>query len=196
MMHPTRRRSTLDDFWTIPEEQRFHELIAGEIIPKTSPSVAHGSAQLLLGAAIQPFHRSSGGRGGPGGWWFASEAEILLEPDIVRPDIAGWRRDHYPQRPTGIPTRQRPDWICEIVSPSNATNDTVTKRQLYHRARISHYWLLDPDAATLTVMRWTADGFLSVLTAARGDTVRAEPFDQIELVVGTLFGDDPPDPAA
>ena len=32
---------------------------------------------------------------------------------------------------------------------------------------------------------------LVVLTAARGDSVRAEPFDEVDLVVGELFGDEP-----
>jgi len=29
------------------------------------------------------------------------------------------------------------------------------------------------------------------LRAGRGEVVRAEPFDAIEVAVGTLFGDDP-----
>jgi hypothetical protein len=32
---------------------------------------------------------------------------------------------------------------------------------------------------------------LNVLTAQRGHTIRAEPFDAIELSVGALLGDDP-----
>jgi hypothetical protein len=40
------------------------------------------------------------------------------------------------------------------------------------------------------VHRWTPDGFLLVLTAERGERVRAEPFDALEMQVGVLFGDD------
>jgi hypothetical protein len=47
-------------------------------------------------------------------------------------------------------------------------------------------------------MRWSPDGYITRLRAERGEAergevVRAEPFDAIEIVVGTLFGDDPPD---
>ena len=42
-------------------------------------------------------------------------------------------------------------------------------------------------------MRWSADGYVTRLRAERGETVRAEPFDAIEIAVGTLFGDDPPE---
>jgi Uma2 family endonuclease len=195
-MPPTARRSySLDDFWAIPEAERFHELIAGEILPKAAPSGEHGDAQAgVVGALRSPFQRAPGGGGGPGGWWIATEVEVLLDGnDIVRPDILGWRRRSCPERPTGMPVRQRPDWICEVVSPSNAKDDTIGKLRLYHRARIAHYWIVDPRDATLTVMRWSDDGYVTLMRAERGETVRPEPFAQIELAVGTLFGDDPPE---
>lgn len=190
------RHATLEDFWAIPEAERFHELIAGEIVPKAAPSGEHGDAQAgVVGAVRPPFQRSSGGRGGPGGWWIATEVEILISGgEIVRPDIAGWRRTRYPARPTGTPVKQRPDWICEVVSPSNANDDTVKKLRLYHRSEIPHYWIVDPRDATLTVMPWNPDGYVTLMRAERGEIVRPEPFEQIELAVGTLFGDDPPEP--
>ncbi len=42
-------------------------------------------------------------------------------------------------------------------------------------------------------MRWSSAGYITVMRAERGEVVRAEPFDAIEIAVGTLFGDDPPD---
>ena len=40
-------------------------------------------------------------------------------------------------------------------------------------------------------MRWSVDGYVMLLRAERSEVVRAEPFQAIELAVGTLFGDDP-----
>jgi hypothetical protein len=42
-------------------------------------------------------------------------------------------------------------------------------------------------------MRWRADGYVTLMRTQRGEVVRPEPFQQIELAVGTLFGDDPPE---
>ncbi len=186
------RKATLEDFWAIPEALRFHELIGGELIERAAPSGEHGGAQAgVVGAIWSPFHRGSG-REGPGGWWIVTEVEVLLvETEVVRPDVVGWRREHCPDRPTGSPITVRPDWICEVVSPNNATNDTVKKLRLYARAGITHYWLVDPRDSTLTVMRWSIDGYITRLRAERGEIVRAEPFDAIEIAVGRLFGDDP-----
>jgi len=188
-----RRAATLEDLWAIPEEERFHELIGSELLQKAAPGGEHGDAQAGVIAAIRPpFQRKSGG-GSPGGWWIATDVDVLLETgDLVRPDVLGWRRERCPERPTGTPVELRPDWTCEIVSPSNATNDTVKKLRLYHRVGVPHYWVVDPRDSTLTVMRWSADGYVTLLRAERSEVVRAEPFDAIELVVGTLFGDDPP----
>lgn len=184
MGQSARRKATSADF---------HELIGGELIEKAAPSGEHGDAQAgIVGAVRIPFHRGTG-RGGPGGWWIATDVEVQLGTEIARPDVVGWRRDRCPERPTGFPILSRPDWICEVISPTNATDDTIKKLRLYHAVSIGHYWLVDPRDCTLTVMRWSADGYVTRLRAERGEVVRAEPFEAIEIAIGTLFGDDPPD---
>lgn len=110
---------------------------------------------------------------------------------MVRPDVAGWRRARCPEPPSGTLVRVRPDWVCEIVSPSNANHDRVRKLRLFHQHGVPFYWLVDPRDATLTVMRWSEEGYVTRLSAERGEVVRAEPFDAIEIELGTLFGDDP-----
>src|SRR6266545_354258 len=68
--------ATLSDFLAIPEERRFHELIAGEIVDKAAPSAEHGTTQLEVGSRlIGPFGREPPS-GGPGGWWFMTEVEV------------------------------------------------------------------------------------------------------------------------
>lgn len=163
------------------------EVLSGVVVEKASPSFEHGDAQLSLGALLKgPFQ---GGRGGPGGWWIASEVEVELAPhDVFVPDVVGWRRDRVPERPKGRPVRTRPDWVCEVLSPSTASTDLGPKRIAYHAAGVPHYWVVDPEHETLMVYRATAEGYTLVLTAGRPDVVRAEPFDAIELRVGELFG--------
>lgn len=143
-------------------------------------------------SAVRPlFQRKSGG-GGPGGWWILTEVELLLSGDeIVRPDVLGWLGASCPERPTGTPVRVRPDWVCEVVSPSNANDDTVKKLRLYHRNEIPHYWVVDPRDATLTVLRFSHAGYVTLLRAERHETIHPEPFEDIGLFVGSLFGDDP-----
>lgn len=192
MGESARSKASLQDFFAIPEAERFHELIDGELIEKAAPTGEHGGAQAGIVGAVVPAFQRPPGRGGPGGWWIATEVEVRLDSEIVRPDVVGWRRERSPDRPRGTPIELRPDFVCEIVSSSNATNDTIKKLRLYHRAGIPFYWLADSRDGTLTVMRWSDAGYVTRLRAERGELVRAEPFDEVELAVGTLFGDDPP----
>jgi hypothetical protein len=59
----------------------------------------HAQAATVLGEELgPPFKR---GKGGPGGWIILDEPELHLgvEPDILVPDLAGWRRETLPVLP-------------------------------------------------------------------------------------------------
>jgi Uma2 family endonuclease len=193
-MTSTARRApyaTEADFFAIPEDERFHELFGGEIVDKALPSGRHGAAQLRLGSSIQAYNRRTDDPEGPGGWRFASEVEVrLAEGVIVRPDVAGWRRERLPAFPATGPVEVRPDWVCEILSRSNAARDLWDKLRLYHHAGVPHYWVLDPDHRTLRVHRLTEPGYQVVLDVGHDAVVRAEPFERVELVVAELFDDE------
>lgn len=185
--------ATFTDLAAIPEDRRFHEILDGELVHKLAPSADHGTSQIRMGMLVaRSFDRKPNGPSRPGGWWFMSEVEIKLSRhQTVRPDLAGWRRDRAPERPSGHPVTLRPDWVCEIMSDSDARRrDAVQKRRIYADHGIPHYWLLDTQRQILIVLRLTDDGYVEVLQAARPDRIRAEPFDAVELPVGVLFGDD------
>ena len=182
--------ATIADLLAIPEDERNHEVINGVLVEKDASSGRHGGAQLRLGALLAPYNRKPGGHA-PGGWLFASEVEVLVEStQVFKPDVAGWRRERLAQLPAEVPISVRPDWVCEILS-TNRRKDLVEKKRVYHQHHVDHYWIVDPVEETLSVNRWHADGYIEVLLAARGERVRAEPFGDIELKVGVLFGDDP-----
>lgn len=180
------------DFFAIDEETRFHELLGNELVEKASPSGEHGAAQgrVMSRVGARYDRRPGGGGNEPGGWWFATEVEIRFGKNICRPDVVGWRRERVIDRPKGRVLETIPDWVCEVLSPDNARNDLVRKKHIYHEHKVGHYWIVDPDQAVLLVYRWVEDGYLEVLSAERGEIVRAEPFADFALPVGVLFGDD------
>lgn len=166
------------------------EIIGGEIVQKALPSPRHSRAQIKLGAAVDLFNcrRDSGS---PGGWWIFSEIHVgYAGGEIYCHDCAGWRRDRLSAEPSEWPVLDRPDWACEIVSPKHERRDLVVKPRVLHAAEVPHYWVLNADERTLLVHRWSRAGYTVVQRAAAGETIRAEPFDAIELRVSKLFGDD------
>jgi Uma2 family endonuclease len=186
---PSRRRATAADLLSLPGG-RAAEIVGGEIVDKALPSFEHGSAQSGLSGALFGFRGPpGGGTSGPGGCWLATEVEVEYEShEVYRHDLVGWRRERLPVKPAERPVHARPDWVCEVLSPSNASNDTVKKLRVLHRHAVPHYWLLDPDGGTLRVLRWTADGYLEALSATADETVRAEPFEAVALVLRDVFG--------
>ena len=184
---PAQRPATLEDFLAIPAHQRFHEIIDGELVQKALPSARHGSSQsrlsTLLGAA---YDDSLGGK--PGGWVLMTEVEVLLPGrQPVRPDLAGWRVERMPALPDEFPVKLRPDWVCEVVSPSDPARDTVIKYRDYARAGIPHYWLVDPNAHTVTSLLLQNEHYAIQAEAKSGEVFVAQPFELVAISLEMLF---------
>ncbi len=184
--------ATVEDFLARPDGEHI-ELIRGAIVEKAAPSAEHSAAQAATTSRLaERFQRRPGGRA-PGGWWFFTELDVRLGAEIFRPDLCAYRRERMPEPVRGRPVDLTPDWVCELLSSSNADRDRVEKLQSYFRAGVPHYWLLDPVEGTLEVLRRTDLAYALVLVAHRGQKVRAEPFEAVELRVDELFGADPED---
>jgi len=188
---PARPLATYADLAALGDDARA-EIVHGAIVERAAPSFEHGVAQSAMSGVLGPrFGRRGGGADGPGGWWIASEVEVEYDPhEVLRHDLAGWRRTRVPDMPHGSPTRLAPDWVCEILSPSNARRDLVDKLRILQASGVPHYWILEPAERVLLEHRLEASGYVVALSAAAGERVRAEPFDAIEVDVGAFFGDE------
>jgi Uma2 family endonuclease len=181
------RRATYADLLKLSEDVRA-EILAGQIETMPAPLPRHSKAQGSLRRFVGGPFDDDDGHGGPGGWWIFVEVDVELEThEVVRPDLSGWRRERLPDPGNRRPIDVTPDWICEVISPSTAVRDRTTKRELYARHGVRHYWLLDPDTRTLEAFelldgRWTVVGAYDDSAA-----VRVPPFEAVELPIGRLF---------
>ncbi|MCY1056602.1 Uma2 family endonuclease [Nannocystis sp. SCPEA4] len=188
-MHPAVQSATLADLLAVADEKPYYELLDGELSQKSAPLFGHADTQFSIGEQIRKHFRGPPRDDAPGGWWIGGEVHVELAPrQVVVPDLVGWRIDRVPEPPTGFPVKIRPDWICEVISPSNPSRDTIRKLQIYHRAEIPHYWLADPQRQSLTVFRWQPEGYLVALAAEPPAQVCPEPFDAVEYSVAALLG--------
>ena len=167
------------------------EVIDGElsVMPRPRPRHTHAASRFMR--RLGGFHDPIGDD--PGGWVIFIEPELHLgrKPDIVVPDLAGWRRERVPDdlldedSPAAITLA--PDWVCEILSESTEAKDRGKKRRIYRREAVRHYWIVDPRDRTLEVYRLD-HGRWNELDTHEGDVViRAEPFDAIELDLSVLW---------
>jgi Uma2 family endonuclease len=185
-----RQRASYQDLLAVPDHL-VAEILDGELYTTPRPTPRHADASSGLGGALRgPFDR---GRGGPGGWRILFEPELHLgtEGDIVVPDLAGWRRERLPYLPDESFFRLAPGWVCEVISPSTAAMDRVKKLSIYGRERVSHVWFADPIARTLEALRLESGRWTIVGTWSGSATVRAEPFEALEIDL-TLLWEEPP----
>jgi Uma2 family endonuclease len=163
------------------------EVIDGTLYTHARPGVRHARSASKLGARLDgPFDE---GIDGPGGWVLLDEPELHLgpEPDIVVPDLAGWRRGRMPELPDAAFITTPPDWVCEVLSPRTEDIDRAEKVPVFARESVGHVWLVDPELRTLEVFRLDGATY-RVIETHRGDAiVRAEPFDAIELPLAVLW---------
>lgn len=184
------RVMTVEQF--LAQDERV-ELIRGTVVEKAAPSGEHSRAQGSIDRRVgTKFDRKPGGRW-PGGWWFCVEIDLLFGAEIFRPDMCGFRRERVKEPPSGRAIAIRPDWVCEILSPTNAKTDRVEKLQTYFAAGVPHYWLVEPIEGSLEIYRRTDLASALVQSAHRGQRLRPEPFDALEFSVDALLGDDPED---
>lgn len=178
--------ATYQDLLALPDDVRA-EVLGGEVVALPAPRPRHSKVQGALRRFVGGPFDDDDAHGGPGGWWIFLEVDVALsQHDIVRPDLSGWRRAHLP-RPDQRPIPARPDWVCEVLSPSSARHDLVTKRRLYAKHGVPHYWLVDPVARTLAALELRGEQWVELGVFSDQDSASIPPFEAIELPVGRLF---------
>jgi Uma2 family endonuclease len=183
------RKATYDDILKLPENM-VGEIIGGELFVSPRPANKHALAATRLTGKLEP--KFGGGGEGPGGWWIISEPEIHVgkKPDeeVYVPDLAGWRRERMPEYPDAPFFELVPDWVCEILSPSNMRLDRTKKVPQYASLGVKHLWLINPRDKTLEVLRLENGKWVLLSTHVEADKVTAEPFQSMEFDLGALWG--------
>ncbi len=187
------RDKTYDDYLALPEGVRA-ELIDGELYMSPQPKGRHVRVTSLLGAHLGVGFGSFTGEtpSGPGGWWILDEPECHLMPDrrVVIPDLAGWRRERMAAPPVDDHKFTLvPDWVCEVLSPSTQSRDTIVKMPRYREAGVQWAWLIDPVARRVDVFKAGDGEWLEAGSHEGPGLVRLAPFDALALDAGLWWGE-------
>lgn len=178
------RPATYADIEALPENM-VGEILYGALHAHPRPGPKHASAHGRLSSELDdPFDR---GGDGPGGWVILIEPELHLGPHVVVPDIAGWGRDRLTELPKTAYFELRPDWVCEVLSPSTVRADRTDKLAIYAEFGVSHAWYVDPDQRTLEVFALIDGVWTLPATFKDDDAVTAPPFEAHTFSLGVLW---------
>lgn len=179
-MATTARLLTYDDLCRMPNDGQRYELIGGAIVVTASPTRMH---QALIGRVFRLLddHASAHDLG----WVYVAPLDIHLGPyDVVQPDVVFIRRARkHVLIDNG--TTGAPDLVVEILSPSTRSRDLGEKLDLYARAGVKEYWVIDPDDRSLQLYAPQGDKY--VLVPQNGPVVRSLCLPRLEIDVTRLF---------
>jgi Uma2 family endonuclease len=147
---------TAEEFEQSPLNEKWVELVRGEVTPMSPTSFEHGHFSIIIGSALHEFvHRHRLGK------VCGAETGFILtrNPDTVRaPDVSFVHSERVAQR-----TRKRgyfegaPDLAVEVVSPGDRDAEVQEKVLEYLQAGTQMVWIVSPRTETVTVYRSLAE---------------------------------------
>lgn len=138
------------DYVDLPDDPR-GEVLDGVFVVSPSPTLRH---QDLAGEIF--FELKSWLRAHPAaGRVFSAPVDVVLRAErpavVVQPDVLFVLAAGSAVMMKGA-IHGAPDLVVEVVSPSSAGRDAITKRDLYARYGTREYWLVWPDEARVDVL--------------------------------------------
>lgn len=176
------KKYTYEDYLKYPEGTRI-ELIDGNIYYMApAPSRIHQKISFKLASEIDRY--ISGNKG---------QCEVYLAPFDVRLIEEGETDEN--NRNTVQPDVSvicdkskldsrgcigAPDFIIEVVSPSNASIDYVKKLYLYEKFRVREYWIVNPITESIFVYKLNKNnGYDEPKKYTFNDKVKISMFDEL-----------------
>jgi Uma2 family endonuclease len=158
---------TYDDFLLFPDDGQRHELIDGEHYVTPSPSTRHQRLSMRLTGALLDCLKVN-----PVGELFAAPYDVVFGRfDIVEPDLLLVTGDQVDVL-TDVHARGAPSLVVEILSKGTRRVDLQTKRDLYERAGVREYWVIDGEMNRIAIHRRASDGRMpQVADLSESDTL-------------------------
>lgn len=155
---PRGRALTRDDLDAMPDDGHRYELLDGVLLVSPAPRFVH---QQVLANVFRLVDAAT-----PTGItvFFAPFDVVLADDTVIQPDLLVAPREDFTERDLPVP----PLLAVEVLSPSTRGIDLMLKKERLQRAGCPHYWVVDPDASSVTA--WAlAEGVYVEVASASGD---------------------------
>ena len=164
-MISTAIKYTYADYLETSDDERY-ELLHGELVMAAAPLIAHQYILIKLAAKVETFVDERN----LGTVYCAPFDVVLSDTNVVQPDLL-FVSNERAQIITRENIQGAPDLVVEILSPATAERDRSVKFELYAQHDVQEYWIVDPDARTITVFLLNEGEFEEVDTYSEGETL-------------------------
>src|SRR5579875_2491100 len=138
---------TYAHYAALPFDGQRYELLDGVLYMAPAPNLRHQNVALEIAVHLRRHVKLTGL-----GTVYVAPVDVELAPQtVVQPDAVVVLRDHtailHPTRIIGTS-----DLVVEVASPATEKHDRQRKCNIYARAAIPEYWLVDPVNYTLEIL--------------------------------------------
>lgn len=185
-----KERYTFADALTWDENEHI-EIINGEAFMLATPSTDHQLISGALFAQLYNFLEGKKCRVLPAPFAVRLFEKDGDEPDsvdtVVEPDISVvCDRNKLDEKGC----KGAPDMVIEILSPSTHRYDRITKYNLYQRAGVREYWIVEPETQTVHVFLRNESGILLPHESyGRKDVAKVNALDGCFVELSKVFSE-------
>ena len=180
-LFPPQGQWTENDYFALPDTNRYVELSEGRLIMLPHPTYSHQEALKRLFLRLHTFVEKNGL-----GTVEIAPLPVRLWPGKIRePDIlfvANEHQDRIGEKVFGVP-----DLVVEVISPATHEVDRGEKFFEYAQAGVREYWLVDPKKHTVEVYVLQGRTYEPLGKFDSGERARSEILPGFEVEVDKLF---------
>lgn len=179
---------TYADYLKWDGDERF-ELINGNVVMMAGPSSVHQDISMEISRQLANFLVEKPCKVYAAPFdvrLFEKEGDRPEDVDtVVQPDIlVVCDKNKLDDR--GV--KGAPDFIVEILSPSTHRHDCLVKLNLYMRAGVPEYWIVDPEGKTVQICLLNDDGTYRVLKSyGQNENVKVNVLDGCFIELSKVF---------
>jgi len=175
------------DLVALPQDQLRHELIDGEHVVTPSPAIPHQVILWNLTELLAPYLRAN-----PIGTALTGPLDVKFSRfTVLVPDLVYFTADRFARVVNEKHAMAAPDLVVEVLSPGTRRRDKGRKRAVYDREGAQEYWIVDPEARSITVLRRPREGAgltdVTTATAAAADVLASPLFPGLRISLRDVF---------
>jgi len=180
-LYPPQGQWTEQDYFALPDTNRYVELSEGRLIMPPHPTRSHQVAIEELYIRFRAFVRER-----DLGEVHIAPLPVRLWPGKLRePDIFFIAKEHIDR--VGEQVCGVPDLVVEVLSPSTYRTDRLEKFLEYARAGVNECWLVDPDGQTIEVYVLKAGAYNLLGKYEAKEIARSQILAGFEVAVNEVF---------
>jgi Uma2 family endonuclease len=166
-----------------------YEILDGEVNALPTPLFRHQKivSELMIRLGVQ-IHRDAKGYLVPAPYDVVIRRAPLRtrQPDLLF--ISRERADQIPDLQNQPRIEIAPELVIEVLSPSDTASEWLEKLRDYHHIGVHEVWAVDPQSASVEVLRWSEAGWQSLGVFMGDQPIRSEVLGETAVAPEMLFG--------